>query len=189
MERFVVLTPCEVQIVSSLKFFIICVAIEPLKYKLLVILKCPEDPTKTNIVLIAHANPGGNVPQWAQRSAVGALAPIEPFKLFNKINEHVKKNQLQLRERLKEAEMVSTLPSNRSPRPAGIAQLGYACFWPNGGGLKEGNFAVKTSDSSQTSDEHSQDAEGVANHSENDEGNMENVAKSSTSYEVVEGSL
>jgi hypothetical protein len=65
------------------------------------------------------------------------LAPIEPFKLFHKINQNVKRNQPQLRERMAQAEMVS-LPGGQSPRPAGIAQLGYACFWPNGGGLQEG---------------------------------------------------
>ena len=35
--------------------------------------------------------------------------------------------------------MVSTMPPGRSPRPGGIAQLGYACFWPKGGGNIEGN--------------------------------------------------
>ena len=89
------------------------------------------------ITMISHAKPGGNVPGWATRTAVNALAPIEPFKIFHKINENVKRNQPKLRERLQEAEMVS-LPGGRSPRPAGIAQLGYACFWPNGGGLIDG---------------------------------------------------
>lgn len=100
--------------------------------------RCPEDPEKTTITIVAHANPGGNVPQWAAKTAVNALAPIEPFKLFHKINANVQRSRPQLRQRLQEAEMVSTLPSGRSPRPAGMAQLGYACFWPNGGGIKEG---------------------------------------------------
>lgn len=78
------------------------------------------------------------MPQWAAKTAVNALAPIEPFKLFHKINANVQRSRPQLRQRLQEAEMVSTLPSGRSPRPAGMAQLGYACFWPNGGGIKEG---------------------------------------------------
>lgn len=77
------------------------------------------------------------MPQWASKTAVNALIPIEPFKLFHKINENVKRNQPQLRELMERAEMVS-LPGGRSPRPAGIAQMGYACFWPNGGGLMEG---------------------------------------------------
>jgi hypothetical protein len=39
------------------------------------------------------------------------------------------------------AEMVgANLPKGRSPRPAGMAQLGYACFWPNGGGVYEGTY-------------------------------------------------
>ena len=88
---------------------------------------------------MAHANPG-NVPQWAAKTAVNALVPIEPFKLFHKINENVKRNQPQLRERLHQAEMVgSNLPKGKSSRPAGMAQLGYACFWPNGGGVYEGS--------------------------------------------------
>ena len=39
---------------------------------------------------------------------------------------------------MEQAEMVSTMPPGRSPRPGGMAQLGYACFWPNGGGNIEG---------------------------------------------------
>eukprot|EP00977_Amphora_coffeiformis_P006688 scaffold1463_cov76-Amphora_coffeaeformis.AAC.1 len=29
------------------------------------------------------------------------------------------------------------MEGGRSGRPAGIAQMGYACFWPQGGGLQE----------------------------------------------------
>ena len=104
----------------------------------IVISRDPNDPEKTTIAILAHANPGGNVPQWASKTAVNALIPIEPFKLFHKINENVIRNQPQLRELMARAEMVS-LPGGRSPRPAGIAQMGYACFWPNGGGLMEGS--------------------------------------------------
>ncbi|KAL3917544.1 MAG: hypothetical protein SGARI_007683 [Bacillariaceae sp.] len=78
------------------------------------------------------------LPQWATKTAVNALAPIEPFKLCHKINENVKRHQPELRERLEEAEMVSTMPPGRSPRPGGMAQLGYACYWPKGGGSVEG---------------------------------------------------
>jgi len=99
--------------------------------------RCPDDADKTVITMISHANPGGNVPAWACKTAVNAMAPVEPFKIFQKINKNVKQNLPQLRERLEEAEMVSS-PSGRSPRPAGIAQLGYACFWPKGGGTVEG---------------------------------------------------
>ena len=79
------------------------------------------------------------------KTAVNALAPIEPFKLFHKINENVQRNRPQLRERLLQAEMVgSNLPQGRSPRPAGMAQLGYACYWPNGGGVFEGRVEPLT---------------------------------------------
>jgi hypothetical protein len=100
----------------------------------------PEDPSKTRVTIIAHANPGGGLPQWAAKTAVNALAPIEPFKLFHKINENVKRHHPELRKRLEEAEMVSTMPPGRSPRPGGIAQLGYACFWPKGGGNVEAGY-------------------------------------------------
>ena len=91
---------------------------------------------------MAHANPGAGVPQWAVKTAVNALAPIEPFKLFHKINHNVNKSRPQLREKLEQVEMVgSTLPDGRSARPAGMAQLGYACFWPNGGGRCERKLA------------------------------------------------
>jgi len=100
--------------------------------------RCSEDPSKTNIAIVAHANPGRGLPEWATKAAVNALAPIEPFKLFHKINEKVIHNQPQLRERVEEAKTVSTMsPSGRSSRPGGISQLGYACFWPDGGGKIE----------------------------------------------------
>ena len=53
------------------------------------------------ITMISHAKPGGNVPGWAQKTAVNALAPIEPFKIFHKINENVKRNQPKLRDHRK----------------------------------------------------------------------------------------
>jgi len=102
-----------------------------------IISRSPDDTDKTVITMISHAAPGGSVPQWACKTAVNALAPVEPFKIFQKINKNVNQNLPQLRERLEEAEMVSS-PSGRSSRPAGIAQLGYACFWPKGGGKVEG---------------------------------------------------
>eukprot|EP00980_Cylindrotheca_fusiformis_P028394 scaffold22596_cov131-Cylindrotheca_fusiformis.AAC.23 len=133
--------------------------------------RCPDDPEKTVLTLIAHGSPGGNVPGWACKTAVNALAPVEPFKLFQKINKHVKQNQPKLRERLQEAEMVS-LPGGRSPRPAGIAQLGYACFWPNGGGVIEGGKlpkvpSIENDTGMPSSDE--QDEGGMGDPSENDE--------------------
>jgi len=100
--------------------------------------RCSEDPSKTNIAIVAHANPGKGLPEWATKTAVNALAPIEPFKLFHKINEKVIHNQPQLKERIEEAKTMSTMsPSGKSSRPGGISQLGYACFWPDGGGKIE----------------------------------------------------
>ena len=107
-----------------------------LLFILSVISSCPDDPDKTRILIVAHANPGQVAP-WAVKTAVNALAPIEPFKLFHKINENVLRSQPKLRELTSQAEMVSSLPG-RSPYPAGLAQLGYACFWPKGGGVMEG---------------------------------------------------
>ena len=103
----------------------------------IVISRSHDDPSKTEITIIAHANPGGGLPPWASKTAVNALAPIEPFKLFHKINEQVQKNQSELGERFRRAEMVSSVPPGRSRRPGGMAQLGYACYWPNGGGSVE----------------------------------------------------
>lgn len=90
----------------------------------------PEDPTKTKYAMIAHANPGGNLPNWAMKSAVNTLAPIEPFKLFHKIEKGAQ---------LTRPPPVTSFVSkgNRSSRPGGLSQMGYACFWPNGGGLSE----------------------------------------------------
>lgn len=58
------------------------------------------------------------------------MAPIEPFKLFHRINEQVqifKSTRPQQR-----SNFVHSLQGHSS-RPAGISQLGYACFWPTGG--------------------------------------------------------
>ena len=96
----------------------------------------PDDPSKTRIALLAHASPGPDVPHWASKTAVKALAPIEPFKLFHKINKGIADHRQELEQALPPAEMVSQ-GGGRSGRPAGIAQMGYACFWPQGGGLQE----------------------------------------------------
>ena len=94
----------------------------------------PDDPNKTRFALIAHANPGHDISPWMCRLAVNNLVPIEPFKLFHKINKHA---QVYKQSDLDRTQMVKALPG-RSNRPAGMSQMGYACFWPNGGGLKEG---------------------------------------------------
>lgn len=93
--------------------------------------KDPEDETKTKIYLLAHADPGG-LPVWACKSAVSAVAPIEPFKLFHNIEECVKRRGPPPQR----SGFAAALPG-RSSRPAGISQMGYACFWPLGGGLRE----------------------------------------------------
>eukprot|EP00984_Skeletonema_dohrnii_P039118 scaffold43137_cov144-Skeletonema_dohrnii-CCMP3373.AAC.1 len=101
--------------------------------------KDPNDPDKTRISILAHANPGGGLPQWAMNTAVNGVVQIEPFKLFHKINEGACNYQHQSSASSQTAH-VNSLPG-RSAKPAGIAQLGYTCFWPNGGGLKELPFS------------------------------------------------
>ena len=95
----------------------------------------PQDPSKTRIAMLAHASPGPDIPHWASKTAVKALVPIEPFKLFHKINQGVAEHRQELEQALPPAELVQD--GGRSGRPAGIAQMGYACFWPQGGGLQE----------------------------------------------------
>lgn len=100
--------------------------------------RCSEDPSKTKITIIAHCRPGGGLPDWATKTAVKALAPIEPFKLFHKINDQVMRNEDRLRKLVEEAnEAEATSPPGRTSRPGGFAQIGYACFWPKGGGKEE----------------------------------------------------
>lgn len=94
----------------------------------------PQDPGKTRMSMIAHAAPGGSLPQWAVKTAMGAVTPIEPFKLYHYINENVQKFKPELEKlKLARAEQVST--PGRSNQPVGIAQIGFAAFWPKGGGL------------------------------------------------------
>lgn len=93
----------------------------------------PDDPNKTRFSLVTHANPGPDVSPWMARVAVNNLVPIEPFKLFHKINKFVQSYELDPNR----TQMVNSSPG-RSNRPGGLSQMGYACFWPKGGGLKEG---------------------------------------------------
>eukprot|EP00545_Synedropsis_sp_CCMP1620_P007387 CAMPEP_0119005774 /NCGR_PEP_ID=MMETSP1176-20130426/1919_1 /TAXON_ID=265551 /ORGANISM="Synedropsis recta cf, Strain CCMP1620" /LENGTH=414 /DNA_ID=CAMNT_0006957619 /DNA_START=281 /DNA_END=1525 /DNA_ORIENTATION=- len=93
----------------------------------------PDDPNKTRFSLVAHANPGPDISPWMARLAVKNLVPIEPFKLFHKINKCVQSHEIDP----ERTQMVNTSPG-RSNRPGGLSQMGYACFWPKGGGLKEG---------------------------------------------------
>ena len=121
----------------------------------------PNDPDhKTQIAMLAHASPGTDLPKWACRTAIQSLLPIEPYRLFYKINEGIKQCRPELQDLIHKrqqqevsagddddsanmAEMVGNntgLRSNHhkmSRAPAGLAQMGYACFWPNGGGTIE----------------------------------------------------
>ena len=106
--------------------------------------RCPDFPKKrTKLVLLSHCNCGRDVPEWAVRTAVGILAPIKPFEIIYRIDKGIRKD----RDELERAEWKSintpttttTLDPERSSRPAGIAQMGYACFWPDGGGLVDGS--------------------------------------------------
>ena len=107
--------------------------------------RCPDFPEmRTKLVLLSHCNCGRDVPEWAVRTAVAVLAPIKPFEIIHRINVGV----CRAREELERAEMkaMSTpgttketpFDHRRSSRPAGMAQMGYACFWPKGGGLIDG---------------------------------------------------
>jgi len=71
-------------------------------------------------------------------TAVNAVVQIEPFKLFHNINQGASKynEPSQSASSSQQLATVNSLPG-RSDRPAGMAQMGYACFWPNGGGLRE----------------------------------------------------
>ena len=98
-------------------------------------------------------------------TAVNAAVQIEPFKFFHKINESISDYQEPLHFSNSQLLNVGDHPG-RSNKPAGIAhlgesckvflfltkwcylfsilltfplsrQIGFTCFWPNGGGLKE----------------------------------------------------
>lgn len=122
----------------------------------------PSDPNgKTRLAILAHCDPGGGIPRWATKTAVNAVAPIEPFKLLHKIESGVKSAMAEreggsLASKSKQVSTSSALagdmtderavgsnrmPAGRSSKPAGLSQLGYACFWPEGGGIKEGFLA------------------------------------------------
>lgn len=88
---------------------------------------------KTRMAILAHADPGGGIPQWATKTAINAVAPIEPFKLFHRIDKRVAHY---IENRPPQQDRIDFVHSTqgRSPRPAGLSQLGYCCFWPSGGG-------------------------------------------------------
>lgn len=91
----------------------------------------PNDPDhKTRIVMLSHANVGNDLPHWAVNTAVNLLAPIKPFEIMYRINVGVNRARPQLEQQLKDRK-------NRKGRPAGLAQMVYGCFWPEGGGLED----------------------------------------------------
>lgn len=65
------------------------------------------------------------------KKTINALAPIEPYKLFHKIESGAQKQQIPPPTKF------TSSGSGRSGKPGGLSQLGYACFWPQGGGLEE----------------------------------------------------
>jgi hypothetical protein len=71
-------------------------------------------------------------------TAVNAVVQIEPFKLFHNINQGVSSYH-EPSSSVSSSHQFATVTSlpGRSNKPAGMAQMGYVCFWPNGGGLKE----------------------------------------------------
>lgn len=92
--------------------------------------------------MLSHCNCGRDIPEWAVRAAVGVLAPIKPFEIIYRIDVGIRR----ARKELEKAETDSataitgtTFGPGRSSRPAGMAQMGYACFWPEGGGLVDGS--------------------------------------------------
>lgn len=93
-----------------------------------------DQPDKTQIAMLAHADPGGDIPQWAAKTAINTVAPIEPFKLMHKINANVQESKEQLQKRVTDFQLVNRDDQNgimnKKRRPGGIAQMGYGCFWP-----------------------------------------------------------
>jgi hypothetical protein len=116
----------------------------------------PSDPNnKTCITMVSHANPGGGLPQWAMNTAINAVVQVEPFKFFHRMNESICNYQEPTSSSSLSSSSSSValsqghsmtknvgIQSERSTKPAGIAHLGFTCFWPNGGGLKEEESGV-----------------------------------------------
>jgi hypothetical protein len=105
--------------------------------------RCPDFPkTRTKIVMLSHCNCGRDIPEWAVRAAVGVLAPIKPFEIIHRIDAGIRqaRKELEMAEKDSPTSIIgTTFDPGRSSRPAGMAQMGYACFWPEGGGLVDGS--------------------------------------------------
>jgi len=96
----------------------------------------PEHNDKTLLTLLAHGSPGCSLPSWTIKIAVEALAPVEPFKICHRIEVGSRKLMVDGKDEIK-VDMFSHDDNNIHDRPGGLSQLGYACFWPYGGGVAE----------------------------------------------------
>jgi hypothetical protein len=79
-------------------------------------------------------------------TAVNAVVQVEPFKFFHNMNDSIRKYQEPASLLQHSQTQVCNVRNHpeRSNKPAGIAHLGFTCFWPNGGGLEEENTSRKT---------------------------------------------
>jgi hypothetical protein len=79
-------------------------------------------------------------------TAVNAVVQVEPFKFFHNMNDSIRNYQEPASSLQHSQTQVSNVGNHpeRSNKPAGIAHLGFTCFWPNGGGLKEENTFRKS---------------------------------------------
>jgi hypothetical protein len=89
-------------------------------------------------------------------TAINAVVQVEPFKFFHNMNESICYYQEPASSSLSSSAAAAAaalsqghiitknvgIQSERSTKPAGIAHLGFTCFWPNGGGLKEEESGV-----------------------------------------------
>ena len=81
------------------------------------------------------------------KTGMNAVAPIEPYKLFAKINQNIAKSKPELeRLKLERAQHVSV--PGRSNQPVGFASIGFAAFWPNGGGPLPSSSSVTSTPTS-----------------------------------------
>lgn len=104
--------------------------------------------------MLSHANPGGGLPQWAMTTAVNAVVQVEPFKFFHNMNDSIRNYQEPASSLQHSQTQVSNVGNHpeRSNKPAGIAHLGFTCFWPKGGGLEEENTFRKSHQPHQQQD-------------------------------------
>jgi len=113
--------------------------------------RCPDFPNeRTKLVMLSHCNCGRDIPEWVVRTAVGLSAPIKPFEIIHRIDVGIRLAREELERAVIKPTATSTTTATtttttttvhpeRSSQPAGIAQMGYACFWPEGGGLVDGS--------------------------------------------------